>query len=329
MTIDEERADPIAIDARRPDISVVVPVFNEEGNIANLYGRLKTTLEPLDCTFELLFVDDGSRDASYERLAALYRDDERVRVIRFVRNFGQQMAVAAGFQHARGRAIVLIDADLQTAPEDIPLLLAKLAEGYDIVYGVRERRKDPLVRRAGSWCMSHLLYRVTGIDIPDSASGFIALDRRFVENINLFNERSKYLSGLFAWLSYGRWAAVPVKHESRKRGQSNYNFAKLVALGLNFVCSFSSLPLQFATFAGAFLGTLGILGMLASVFAVMIWGLDTISALCLLAAAMTLMAAVQLASIGILGEYVGRIFTEVRERPPYVIAETLERTGLK
>ena len=306
-----------------PVLSVVIPVFNEQDNIDRLYEGLCASLKAYGKSYELLFIDDGSRDESFDRLKAIHRDDPRVRVVRFVRNFGQQLAVSAGLRYALGDVVVLFDADLQTLPKDIPLLVDKLAEGYDIVYGVRERRQDALIRRVGSWVMSHLLYRITGIDVPDSASGFIALDRKFVDSINLFNDKSKYLSGLFAWLSYGRWASVPVSHQARQAGDSKYTIRKLVGLTLTFVCNFSEWPLSFASYIG---GVLILAGLLALAVVAACWVLPPAPPslpIWALTAVITLFSGVQLASIGVLGEYLGRVYTEVKERPAFVVRELL------
>lgn len=308
----------------RPLVSVIVPVFNEEDCLTALHERLSAALRGYGKPYEVLFVDDGSRDGSFDRLRWIHESDQTVRVVRFVRNFGQQMAVSAGFQHVRGDRIVLIDADLQTLPEEIPLLLNKLDEGYDIVYGVRERRSDPLLRRAGSWCMSKLLYRITGIDVPDAASGFIALDRRFVDSINLFNERSKYFNGLFAWLSYGRWASVPVTHQARIAGHSKYNLRGLISLTLNFVCSFSDAPLRFAGYAGAACATLGAAVLLLLLVLSLSGVSGTATPFWALAALMVLLCGVQLISIGILGSYLARVYTETKGRPHFVIRDVLD-----
>ncbi|MBN2307997.1 MAG: glycosyltransferase family 2 protein [Candidatus Hydrogenedentes bacterium] len=312
---------------RPVQLSVVVPVFNERDNIDQLHDRLDGALRPRGRTYELLFIDDGSTDDSFDKLEALHERDPAVRVVRFVRNFGQQKAVAAGLRYARGDVVVLIDADLQTLPEEIPKLTDKLAEGYDIVYGIRERREDPLLRKLGSWCMSHLLYRMTGIDVPDSASGFIALDRRFVDSINLFNEKSSYFSGLFAWLSYGRWAAVPVSHQARQAGRSNYTIPKLIGLALNFVCNFSEMPLRFATYLGGGFVILGTLGLIACLAAHVLASAPSWAGLWALAAAMALFSGVQLLAIGVVGEYLGRVYTEVKQRPAFVVRDILDHGG--
>jgi len=323
--LNQEKGQPAlaSTETIRPILTVVVPVFNEAENIGDLYGRLKQTLDGYGKSYELLFIDDGSTDDSYAKLRDLHERDESARVVRFLRNFGQQMAVAAGFEYARGDVVILIDADLQTMPEDIPLLADKLAEGYDIVYGVRERRKDPLVRRIGSWCMSHLLYRVTGIGIPDAATAFIALDRKFVDSIRLYNERSKYFSGLFAWLSYGRAGAVHVTHAPRQAGASKYNIRKLVGLTLNFVCSFSVLPLRFAAYLGAAFSGVGGLALAALLGLRLLGSRELASGTWMLAAMMAFLSGVQLFAVGVLGEYLARVYTEVKGRPSYVVRDVL------
>lgn len=304
-------------------ITVIVPLLNEEPNLRLLYDRLLTALTAYGESFELLFVDDGSTDGSFDILKGLHQADERVRIVRFFRNFGQQAAIQAGFLYARGKTIVLIDADLQTLPEEIPLLVDKLKEGYTIVYGIRQRRRDPLIRRVGSWVMANLLYRITGINIPDAASGFIALDRTLVDNLNLIGERSRYFSGLFAWLSYGRWAAVPVSHGPRHAGQTKYTIRKLVHITLDFVCNFSELPLKFASYAGLLLlGISGVafLALLAGAAA----GLEAAWVQTgLIIDALAFFSGLQLVFMGILGEYLARVYIEAKGRPTFLVSEVV------
>lgn len=243
-------------------LSILVPAFNEQDNVGLLYARLTKTLAEYGKTYEILFVEDGSTDRTFSILKELYAGDPNVRIIRFARNFGQQMAIMAGLRYARGHVVVLIDADMQSQPEEIPLLVDTLAQGYDIVYGVRRARRDPLWRKLGSRFVSYLLYRLTGINVPDSASGFIALDRQLVDRVNLFQERTKFFSGLFAWLSYGRCAHVYVTHAPRHSGSSKYNFAKLAKGAFNFICNFTDMPLNLAFYAGWFVLGGSLLGML-------------------------------------------------------------------
>ncbi|MBI5094432.1 MAG: glycosyltransferase family 2 protein [Candidatus Hydrogenedentes bacterium] len=245
-------------------LSVVIPVFNEEGNLRILHERLTKALGAFGWSYELVFVDDGSTDGSFDALRGLYERDPAVHILRFTRNYGQQMACTAGFRYAHGGVVVLMDSDLQVAPEEIPLLVNKLREGYDIVYGVRTTRVESWVRRTGSQAVSRILSRITGVNTPDNASGFLALDRQFVDNINLFNEKSRYLSGIMAWLSYGRWAAVPVSHFPRHAGVTKYNFRKLAALTFNLICSSTLLPLRAIFCAGWLTMALGALGLLGA-----------------------------------------------------------------
>ena len=307
-------------------VSIVVPMFNEEDNVDDFYSRVTDTLNDFDKSYEIIFIDDGSTDRTFELLKSLYDQDPAVRVIRFVRNFGQQIAMMAGLKNTRGDAVIMIDADLQVPPEEIPRMVDKLSEGYDIVYGIRTKRLESGIRRLGSWVMSHILFKVTGIDLPDSMSGFTALDRRFVDNLNMFNEKNKFFSGLFAWLSYGRRTAIPVKHAKRNKGQSKYSIRDLVKLTLRFVSSFTTTPLRFSFYIGTMILLLTTLGVciwlfLCLVFHDSITHLDTV----IILAAMGMFTSIQLITLGIVGEYIGNIYQEVKDQPPYVILEILER----
>ncbi len=292
----------------KTELSVVIPVFNEADSLPELYQRLSNTLQVYGRSYELLFVDDGSTDASPEHLRAFSEQDQAVRVVRLLRNFGQQMAITAGFQKARGQVIVLIDADLQTRPEEIPLLVDTLAEGYDIVYGARKDRKDPLLRRWGSWGISRFLHWTTGIDLPDNASGFLAINRTLVDAVNRFPERTRYLGGLLAWLGANRSAAVPVSHEPRRKGESKYRFSHLLGLAFDFVCSFSMVPLRLTWLAGGMVVLSGFLSF---------WMYRE----SILPGFLIIVSGIQLFALGILGEYMGRLYREARQRPLYIIRE--------
>lgn len=306
------------------ELSIVVPAYNEEGNVELLHQRLTAALAAYGKTYEILFVDDGSTDQTFDLLKAIYEKDHAVRVIRFARNFGQQMAMAAGLRFAHGDVVVLIDADMQTLPEEIPLLVEKLKEGYDIIYGVRQKRRDPLWRRLGSRAVSHMLFRVTGISVPDSASAFIALDRRFVDHVNLFNDKAKFYSGLFAWLSYGRCGYVPVTHSSRHAGQSKYNLPKLISGVFNFVCNFTAAPLYVAFYLGGLIALAGLVELVAVLSSSLVTLGHAPDPVWVLTGIVILLSGVQLASVGILGQYLARVHREVRDQPPFVIREHLE-----
>jgi len=305
-----------------PKISIVIPVFNEKDNLEALWEELLPVLEDLGESFEVIFVDDGSTDGSAAILRALHKRDRRVWVIRLARNFGQQMAVTAGFHHARGEAIVLMDADLQTPPQHVPEFVEKLRAGYDVVYGNRERRVGRWYRRLGTVLANRFICSVTGFNIPDSASGFLGLNGRFVRQINRYNDRSRYLSGLFAWLSYGRYGVVPVERRERLHGESKYTFYQLVRLVITLTTNFSNRPLALtgwmAAVSGAATLAVGARGVVLG--ATGQWGL---AATPLSAAWLMAIGTVFLAGVAVAGSYIGRIYSEVRERPPFVVWETI------
>ncbi len=309
-----------------PAVSVVIPVYNEEGNLKALWDELKPVLDGLGAPCEAVFVDDGSSDRSPEILADLHARNPEVTVVRFARNFGQQMANTAGLRFARGKAVIIMDADLQTPAEHIPEFLAKLREGCDIVYGVRERIPGPLYRRIGTRIANRFICAMTGFEIPDSASGFLALDRALVERVNRYNDRSRYLSGLFAWLSYGRYGAIPVTRRQRFSGESKYTFHQLVRIVLTFVYSFSVRPLRLILAAGA-----AVLALSAAAFAwagaVHLGLAPGASGPAWLTAGMLTIAGFQLSALGAAGVYTAEVYAGVRERPSYVIWEALGWDG--
>ncbi len=310
--------------AKRLALSVLIPVYNEEESLAELRSELIPVLEAIGCTFEIVFVDDGSRDDSPNILREFFEKDERIRVIRFVRNFGQQMATTAGLRHCRGKAVIIIDADLQSPPHHIPELLAKLNEGFDIVYGVREESTGPLYRRMGTVAANYLIGRLTGVYYPDAASGFLALNDDLVRSVNRFNQKTRYLSTLFAWLSYGRHAAVPVSRRPRKYGQSHYQFWQLVRITVNLITNWSTRPLHFALWAG--FGVAGAAGLALLRWLYLLWTEGWRGGeMTLYTTAILVVGAVNLFALAIMSAYISRIYGEVRENPPYVIGDIMER----
>lgn len=305
------------------DVSVVIPVFNEEGNLGALRAELLPVLESLNESFEVVFIDDGSTDRSPEMLRQFSRDDSRIRVVEFVRNYGQQMAVTAGMRHARGRAVVIMDADLQSPPHHLPELLAKLREGHDIVYGERERISKAWYRRIGTAAANWAIRKMTGFPIPDSVSGFLALDRRLVDAVNQYDEHARYTSVLLAWLSYGRFASVPISRRPRARGESHYSFRQLTGLFLNLVTSFSMFPLRLGFVSAAIVAVMGgaVGTWWAFMFAAEGW---RPSQLPFYAALLLFVGALQLAMMGIMGEYIGRIYREARRQPLYIVSAVYE-----
>jgi len=300
--------------------SVVVPVFNEAQNLETLHTRLTKVMESLRETYEIIFVDDGSKDDSFQILKSLHQKDTKVKVVRFTRNFGQHPAVAAGFDFAQGEVIVTIDADLQNPPEEIPKLLNKLDEGYEIVFGVFSQRKHSAFRRAGSAFAKWVLSRVMPVDAAN-LSAFRAVRRNVIDQLKLLSERSKFLDGLLCWMGF-TIATVEVEHASRQAGRTKYNIFKLISLWFDMVVSFTDTPLKVATFTGLLLGVVGILLALFYLIGYFVSGFD-IPGFATTVILITVFAGIQLFCLGMLGEYMGRVNREVRDRPEYIVRDVL------
>ncbi|BCW93405.1 MAG: glycosyl transferase [Thermoanaerobaculum sp.] len=301
------------------ELSVVVPVFNEEENLPELYRRLTAVLGTAASSWEILFVDDGSRDRSWEIIRGLAENDPHVRGLRFSRNFGHQMAFAAGLDHARGQAVVIMDADLQDPPELIPQLLAKHREGYEVVYAVRTARHgETFFKRLTAKLFYRLLARITSVHIPLDTGDFRLMGRRAVEAFRRLPERHRFTRGLVAWLGFPQ-TGVPYERAPRHAGTTKYPLRKMLRLALDAITSFSHVPLQLATWLGFIVSGFAffyILVVIALKFAGISWpGYTSIMA------AILFLGGVQLVMVGLLGEYVGRIYDEVKHRPLYLVAE--------
>src|SRR5437899_2241543 len=310
---------------RRPDLSLVVPIYNEEENLRELHGRIAATLAPLGRSWELLLVDDGSRDASPRLLQALLKDDpEHVRVIELLRNFGQHAAVFAGFSLARGEVIVTLDADLQNPPEEIPVLLRKIDEGFDVVGGYRREREDSWFRRAASRVVNRLTARATGVRMRDYGCMLRAYRRPIVEAMVRTSEIATFIPALAN--TFARDVAeVEVAHAPRRRGQSKYSVRRLLRLNFDLMTGFSTLPLQFISWVGAGLAVLGFAFGIFLFIRRLIVGPEVEGVFTLFAILFAFLG-VQLFCLGLMGEYVGRIFAAVRHRPRYLI-RTVRESG--
>lgn len=303
-------------------LSVVVPVFNEEDGIPELHRRLSSALEGIGMPFEIVLVNDGSRDRSAELLDAAAAADPSVVVVHLSRNFGHQAAVAAGLAQARGQAVAVIDADLQDPPELIPALLEEWRDGFQIVYGQRtKRRGDPLTKRALAWMYYRFVRELANVDLPTDAGDFCVMDRRVVDLINAMPERNRYIRGLRAWVGF-RQTAVPFERAERFAGERKYSFHQSLGLALNGIFSFSRAPLQLATWFGLVVSavsfTLGAWFLFRKItvgFPVQGWASIVVIVLFL--------GGVQLITIGLLGEYLGRIYDEVKQRPQFVVGRVV------
>jgi glycosyltransferase involved in cell wall biosynthesis len=304
-----------------PMFTVIAPIFNEEDNIPVLYERVKKVMDSTAEPWELILVDDGSTDGSTELIRELAKRDVRVRPIIFARNFGHQIAVTAGWDYSRGQAITIIDADLQDPPEVILDLIEKWREGYEVVFAVRtEREGESWFKLFTASLFYRLIYRITDVDIPLDAGDFRLLDRKVVNVLNQMRERHRFPRGMTAWVGF-RQIGVPYRRAARLAGETKYPFRKMFRLALNAITGFSYFPLQVATYMGFISAGISILAI-PIVIGLRLWGSQTP----LLGQATTLIAVlflggVQLISLGILGEYIGRLYDEAKGRPLYIVRE--------
>lgn len=307
-------------------LTIVLPVHNEQEVIGATYERL-VGVRPalaewgLDC--ELVFVNDGSTDDSPEMLDRLAATDERVRVVHLARNFGHQAAVTAGLTVARGEVVAVMDADLQDPPEVLPAFLAKWREGFQVVYAVRRKRKESALKRLAYWTFYRLLNAISEISIPLDSGDFCLLDRSAVDLLNTLPERQRFVRGLRTWIGL-KQVGVEYERDARHAGKPAYTTAKLVRLAVDGLVSFSNVPLKLVT-------RLGVLGLVASFFMglwvmyAFLFDAETLRGWTSTAALILFTSAVQMISLGIIGEYLSRIFVEVKGRPTFLIARVTER----
>lgn len=304
-------------------ISVTAPVLNEEEILATFYGRVRDALDGHD--WELVLVDDGSTDSTPQLLGELAAEDERVRVVRLSRNFGYQSAVIAGLDHCRGDVVVTIDADLQDPPELILEMLERWSQGSDVVYAVRRERvgESRLKLLTARW-FSAVFTRLAELDIPTNAGDYRLLDRRVVNSLLRMRERSRFMRGLTVWVGYTQ-SSVLYERDARYAGETRYRWRTLLRISLDAISSFSHVPLQIATlmgFAVSFFAFLGIPYVIVSrIFDLYVEGLSTVLF------AILLLGGIQLITLGIIGEYVSRIYDEVKRRPLYLVSERLNVDG--
>jgi undecaprenyl-phosphate 4-deoxy-4-formamido-L-arabinose transferase len=313
---------PMSEPTPAPEISVVIPVFNEEENLPELGERLIRTLTAMGRPFEIIFVDDGSTDRSWQLLTDLNGQyPQYIRALQFHRNFGQHQAIFAGFQAARGQVMVTLDADLQNPPEEIPRLVAKLDEGYDTVGGWRENRRDSIFRRLPSQLVNYVMSRVTGVKLRDYGCMLRAYRRSVVDSINQCQESSSFIPAL-ANLFAQRVAEIPVGHAERERGKSKYGIIKLLRLNFDLMTGFSNLPIHLVGFMGVTIAFLGLFfGFMLIIRRIFVG--PEVEGVFTLFAILFVFVGLNTLGLALIGEYVGRIYREVRGRPRFVIRQTL------
>jgi len=312
--------------ARSARLSIIAPIFNEIENLPELHHRVTAVMTSMRIDWELLLVDDGSTDGSTEAIRSLARTDAHVRPIVFARNFGHQIAVTAGLDYCRGQAAVIIDADLQDPPELIPDLVAKWREGYEVVYAVRaEREGETWFKRLTASTFYRIIYRITDVKIPLDVGDFRLLDRKVIDTLKCMRERHRFLRGMAAWVGF-RQTGVEYKRAARTAGVTKYPFRKMLRLALNAVTGFSYLPLQLATYLGFVSAGLSVVAIPVVVIMRLI-GREAFLGQASTLIAVLFLGGVQLISLGILGEYVGRLYDEAKGRPLYVARETPSEDG--
>jgi dolichol-phosphate mannosyltransferase len=305
-----------------PTLSVVAPCFNEEGVLHELYRRISQVLDGAGEIWELLLVNDGSRDRTPEIMRELHAQDERVKVVDFARNFGHQIAVTAGMDYARGDAVVLIDADLQDPPELILEMLAKWREGYEVVYAIRaERKGETWFKEFTAKAFYRIIYKITDIDIPMDTGDFRLMDRKVVDALKTMHEKHRFMRGMSVWVGF-RQTGVKYVRAERYAGETKYPLKKMLKFAMDGITSFSYFPLQLATYIGFAAALIAVLGILVTII-LRLSGSHAFFGQATTLVSVLFLGGVQLICLGILGEYLGRIYDEVKGRPLYIVREAL------
>lgn len=303
------------------ELSAVIPVFNEAGTIGLFYATLKKILTAAGLSYEILFVNDGSTDETMARLLEFREEDPRVKIIDLSRNFGKEIALTAGLDFSKGDAVIPMDADLQDPPEVIPELVSKWKEGYDVVYATRKKRKgDPFIKKCGAFFFYRIIRKITSVEIPPDTGDFRLISRPIVETLKTVRERHRFMKGLFSWVGF-RQTSIFFDREPRRDGQTKWNYWKLWNFALEGITSFSYIPLQIASYFGLSVSIFAFIYAIFIIFLKVIHGI-AIPGYASLIVAVLFLGGIQLLTLGILGEYIGRIYDETKQRPLYLIKKT-------
>jgi len=308
--------------AEHPIYSIVAPVFNEAETLPHFYERVIRVMEDIGEPFEIVLINDGSRDKTYSILQEIHEKDARVRVIDFSRNFGHQIAISAGLDYAQGDAVVVLDSDLQDPPEIIPELIARWKDGAEVVYAQRAKRKgETFFKLATAAAFYRLIQRITAINIPSDTGDFRLLDRQVVDALVKMREHHRFMRGLSAWVGFRQDAVLYERHE-RFAGTTKYPLTKMIRFSLDAITSFSHVPLQIATSLGFGLALVSLIGILIAIILRLFT--DAIVGQATTLIMVLFMGGIQLIFLGIIGEYLGRIYDEVRARPLYIVRKVLD-----
>lgn len=304
------------------ELSIVVPFYNEDSNINHFFERICSVLHRLDITYEIICIDDGSRDNTLKCLRKHHQQNSAIKIVSFSRNFGKEIALTAGIDYAQGKAIIPIDADLQDPPELIEQLLKKWREGYEIVYAQRQSRlDDSWLKRTTAKAFYYTIAKLSAVEIPANVGDFRLLDRRVIDAIKQMPERTRFMKGMFAWVGF-KQCSVFYDRQPRYQGQSKWNYWKLWNFALDGIISFSVVPLKIWTYIGFTLSFLAFLYAAYLIILTMIVGI-TVPGYISLMVVVLFLGGIQLIGLGIIGEYLGRIYEEVKQRPLYLVQESL------
>ncbi|WP_346892358.1 glycosyltransferase family 2 protein [uncultured Roseibium sp.] len=311
-----------------PLISIVVPVFNEEDVIDHFLTDTRAVLDPLGLPYEYVFIDDGSRDNTANLISGKLDGGLPGRLVGLSRNFGKEAALSAGLEHARGDVVIIIDVDLQDPPELIPRMLDGWRAGYDVVYGLRvDRSSDTLMKRGSADLFYRLFNRLANIDMPANAGDFRLIDRVVVEALLKLPERNRFMKGLFAWVGFPAMA-LPYERPPRRAGEGKWNYWKLWNFAIDGLTGFTTMPLRVWLYGGALVAALSFAYALYLVIRVLVYGID-VPGYASLMVGLLFFSGVQLLSIGMIGEYVARLFNEAKQRPVYLVQDVIEGKGPK
>ncbi|MBI4004836.1 glycosyltransferase family 2 protein [Candidatus Roizmanbacteria bacterium] len=307
--------------------SLILPVLNEQETIGDLYDRVKKTLNGLTGQHEIIFINDGSTDSTSLLLRKLHDKDKTVKVINFSRNFGHQVAVTAGLHYCSGEYVAILDADLQDPPEILPKFFAKLDEGYDTAYAIRKKRKESIVKKIAYNSFYRILRSISNTGIPLDSGDFCVMNRKVVDAINSLPERNRFIRGIRSWVGF-KQIGIEYERASRKAGESKYTLRKLFKLAFDGIFSFSYVPLQFMFLLGSIAIALSIIGSLAAIYLrYFTTAYNQVPGFATTIILVMFIGGLQLFSIGIMGEYLRRVYDEIKRRPPYIVHSLLGFTG--
>ncbi|RMH72907.1 MAG: glycosyltransferase [Gemmatimonadetes bacterium] len=302
-------------------LSIIIPIYNEQEILPELFRRVTQVLETIRMDYEVIVVNDGSTDDSLAVIHQFYRQNRRIKCLSFSRNFGHQMAITAGIDHAQGDAVIILDGDLQDPPEIIPQFIDKWREGYDVVYGVRQHRKESWKKRVAYALFYRLLREIANIDIPLDSGDFGLIDRKVADHLRKFPEQHRFVRGLRSWVGF-RQTGIPYERDARYAGEVKYTFGKLFTLALDGLMAFTTAPLRAVTIFGFIVSFIAFFSAML-IFIERFLTVDVVPGYATTLISILFLGGVQLIGIGIIGEYIARIYDEVKQRPPYIIADRL------